>query len=51
VPFAPSNRLISLESLGLNPILSAMLFKINKLLGVLRLIMARSQGLFHLWNE
>jgi len=28
-----------------------MLFKINKLLRVLRFIMAHSQSLFRLWNE
>jgi hypothetical protein len=33
MPFAPPNLLILLESLGSNPTLSAMLFKINELLG------------------
>jgi hypothetical protein len=37
--------------LSSNPTLSAMLFKINKLLRVFRFILAHSQGLFRLWNE
>jgi len=35
MPFAPPNLLISLESLGSNPTLSAILLKINELLRIL----------------